>query len=420
MFKKTRICLPKHKTYFTILLLIISISILFTTCKGKIERLGPFLPSCLNAKLTASDAAAVGYFGESVSISGNKAIVGAYGDDDGGTNSGSVYLFKFNGTSWIETQKLTSPVPRENARFGSSVSISGDRAIVGANRDDYWTNDAGSAFIYKYNGIAWVQEQVLSATNSASDDEFGESVSISGDKAIVGAWKDDGTGSAYIYIYSGSSWDKYKITASDAASNDRFGGSVSISGDKAIVGAFLNDDDETNAGSAYIYKYNGSSWVQEQKLTSPVPEENGWFGVSVSISGDIAIVGVATTIVGTDSPGSVYLFKFNGTSWIETQKLTASDAAAEDSFGISVSILGDKAIIGAYRDDDGGENSGSAHIFKFNGTSWIEAQKLTASDAAAEDSFGINVSISGDRAIIGAFRDDDGGEDSGSAHIYCF
>ena len=118
------------------------------------------------------------------------------------------------------------------------------------------------------------------------------------------------------------------------------------------------------------------------------------------------------------SSGSAYIFKRDGTSWSQQQKLTASDGAAGDDFGRSVSISGDYAIIGAYGDDDKGTNSGSAYIFKWNGTGWVQQQKLTASDGAANDWFGHSVSISGDYAIIGADDDDDKGSSSGSAYIF--
>ena len=192
--------------------------------------------------------------------------------------------------------------------------------------------------------------------------------------------------------------------------------------DRAIIGALGNDDDEagTDAGSAYIFEVNGTDWNETMKLTASDAAEGDVFGSSVSIDGDRAIIGANRNDddAGTDA-GSAYIFEFDGTQWKETAILTASDAAANDNFGRSVSINGDRAIIGAPGNDDDGNASGSAYIFEVNGTDWNETMKPTASDAAADDLFGSSVSIDGDRAIIGANQNDDNGSNSGSAYIFC-
>jgi hypothetical protein len=368
------------------------------------------------AKLLASDGAANDIFGVSVSISGDYAIVGAFYDDDKGTDSGSAYIFRRDGNSWSEQSKLTASDGAAGDQFGISVSISGDYAIVGAYYDDDIGSSSGSAYIFKRDGTSWVQQAKLTASDGAVDDNFGCSVSISSDYAVVGAVNDDDkgidSGSAYIFKRNGTSWSQQqKLTASDGAANDIFGVSVSISGDYAIVGAAGDDDKGTNSGSAYIFLRSGTSWSQQAKLTALDGAASDYFGVSVSISGDYAIVGAA----GDDGyKGSAYIFKRDGTSWSQQAKLTASDGAAYDVFGYSVSISGDYAIVGAYNDD----SKGSAYIFKRNGTSWVQQQKLLASDGAAGDYFGYSVSISGDYAIVGAYQDDDKGTDSGSAYIY--
>jgi len=373
-------------------------------------------------KLLASDGNASDYFGNSVSISGDYAIVGAYGDDVSGTDSGSAYIFKWNGTSWVEQQKLTASGGATGDLFGVSVSISGDYAIVGANQDDVnGMVNSGSAYIFKRDGTTWSQQAKLTASDGNALDYFGYSVSISGDYAIVGADQDDvngmvNSGSAYIFKRDGTSWvQQPKLTALDGAASDYFGCSVSISGDYAIVGAYGDDVNGTDSGSAYIFFRSGTSWSQQAKLTASDGAASDRFGYSVSISGDYAIVGAYGD---QTSKGSAYIFLRSGTSWSQQAKLTASDGAANDWFGNSVSISGDYAIVGAFYDDDNGSASGSAYIFKRDGTTWIQQTKLTASDSAAGDYFGYSVSISGDYAIVGAHFDDDKGTDSGSAYIY--
>jgi len=374
-------------------------------------------------KLLAPDGADGDWFGYSVSISGDYAIVGAYGDDDKGSNSGSAYIFKRDGTSWSQQQKLTAPDGAAGDLFGYSVSISGDYAIVGAFYDDDKGSNSGSSYIFKRDGTGWSQQTKLLASDGAANDHFGESVSISGDYAIVGAEGDDdkgsNSGSAYIFKRDGTGWSQQqKLTASDGAAGDFFGASVSISGDLAIVGAVWDDDKGANSGSAYIFRWDGTSWSQQQKLLPSDGAAEDWFGSSVSISGDLAIVGAESDDDKGSYSGSAYIFRWDGTAWVQQQKLTASDGATYDNFGYSVSISGDLAIVGAHGDDDKGDFSGSAYIFKRNGTSWSQQQKLTASDGAAGDFFGDSVSISGDYATVGAVWDDDKGSDSGSAYVF--
>ena len=187
-----------------------------------------------------------------------------------------------------------------------------------------------------------------------------------------------------------------KLTAGDAAGGDQFGQPVSVDGRRAIVGAALDGFE----GSAYVFQRTGKSWSQEAKLTASDAATFDFFGFSSSISGDVAIVGA----IGDDGfTGSAYVFRRNGASWSEEAKLTVTDGAAGDQFGRTAYLDGDLAIVGAIGDDG---FTGSAYVFRWNGTTWIQEQKLTASDGALDDRFGTSVSISGDWAIVGGVRDD--------------
>jgi len=380
----------------------------------------PAFADCELAKLLATDGAAGDFFGDSVGISGDTAVIGAYYDDPNGSSSGSAYIFRFSGSSWVEEQKLTASDGAADDQFGVSVAISGDTAVIGARYDDPNDSSSGSAYIFRFSGSSWVEEQKLTASDGAADDWFGWSVGISGDTAVIGARGDDpnggGSGSAYIFRFNGSSWvEEQKLTASDGVAYDHFGYSVGISGDTTVIGAFGDDPNGKASGSAYIFRFSGSSWVEEQKLTASDGAEADRFGWFVGISGDTAVIGAFWDDDSGDRSGSAYIFRFNGSSWVEEQKLTASDSAAGDYFGNSVAISGDTAVIGARLDDDNGNSSGSAYIFRFSGSSWVEEQKLTASDGAAHDAFGWSVGISGDTAVIVA-----SGSDSGSAYIFRF
>ena len=220
-------------------------------------------------KLTAADRANLDRFGRRVSISGDYAIVAAYWDDDRGNDSGSAYIFTRSGTTWTQQQKLTASDGQGGDNFGFSVSISGDYAIVGAAFDDGQSSNTGSAYIFTRSGTTWTQQQKLTASDEQNGDDFGASVSISGDYAIIGADEvGSSTGSAYIFTRSGTTWtQQQKLTASDAASGDHFGFSVSISGDYAIVGAYLDDSEK---GSAYVFHFPPPS-PPPSPLPSPLP-----------------------------------------------------------------------------------------------------------------------------------------------------
>ena len=367
-------------------------------------------------KLLASDGTSENRFGHSVSISADRAVVGSVTDDDNGTNSGSAYVFEFNNGLWIQTAKLTASDGAANDQFGGSVSISGDKIIIGARFEDNNGSYSGSAYIFEfYNGV-W-NETKLTPSNGAGNDSFGNSVSISGNKAIVGAFgKDNRTGSAYVYQLINGTWtETEKFKASDAEVEDNFGFSVSISGDKAIVGSYRDDDNLIDRGSAYIYELSNGNW-NETKIIASDAVSGDHFGWSVSISGDKAIVG-SYRFTSVSNISSAYIYELNNGSWNET-KISATDGVTGDRFGSSVSISGNKTIVGSHYDDDNGTNSGSAYIFELSNGSWTESLKLNSSDGAISDFFGSSVSINDDIAFVGALEDDDKGNRSGSAYIF--
>ena len=385
------------------------------------------------AKLVASDGAVGDYFGYSVSISadGTTALIGAYLDDDKRVDSGSAYIFTRNGSSWIQSTKLVPTDGASSSHFGISVSISADgtTALVGSVNADGIVGNSGSAYIFTRNGSGWIQSAKLIASDGATNDYFGRSVSISADgsTALVGSYYDDdrgsNSGSTYVFIKDGSNWiQSTKLVASDGSDSDLFGYSVSISADgtTALVGAHGNDDNGDNSGSAYIFTRNGSNWIQSAKLVASDGTSNDYFGHSVSISADgtTALVGAHYDDDKGNDSGSAYIFTRNGSSWIQSAKLMPTDGAAQDRFGYSVSISADgtTALVGAFGDDD----KGSTFVFIKEGSNWIQSAKLVASDSTTGDGFGWSVSISADgtTALIGAYLDDDKGVDSGSAYIF--
>jgi uncharacterized repeat protein (TIGR02543 family) len=269
----------------------------------------------------------------------------------------------------------------------------------------------------------WSQQAKLTASDPAANDFFGYAVAVDGDTAVIGAvWDDEGSvdsGSAYIFTHSGGVWSQQaKLTASDPATNDFFGFAVAVDGDTAVIGVLQDDDDGVSSGSAYVFSRSGEVWSQQTKLTATDAAGGDVFGNAVAVNGDTAVIGAYRDDDGGVDSGSAYIFTRSGTTWSQQAKLTASDAAAGDYFGRSVAVSGDTAVIGAYWDDDGGNESGSAYVFSRNGGVWSQQAKLTASDPAANDFFGYAVAVSGDTAVIGAHLDDDGSSGSGSAYVF--
>jgi len=372
------------------------------------------------AKLGASDGAAGDYFGNSVSIDGDTMAIGAYHDNDQGTNSGSVYIFTRSGGIWTQQAKLVASDGAADDYFGISVSIDADTVVVGAYGD---SGDSGSAYIFTRSGTEWMQQAKLLSPDNSLGDYFGYSVSIDSDTVIIGAFRDDypgvESGSAYIFTRSGTTWTQQaKLFASDGTAGDYFGISVSIDGDTVVIGADRGDGQVAYSGSAYIFTRSGTAWTQQSNLFATDGAAYDSFGHSVSIDGDTVVIAAYSANAQEENSGSAYIFTRSGTAWTQQTELFASDGAAGDSFGVSVSIDGDTVVIGAVNDDTQGTRSGSAYIFTRSGTTWTQQAKLFASDGTADDILGNSVSIDTNTVVAGAPGDDDQGSNSGSVYIF--
>ncbi len=359
--------------------------------------------------LIADDGDSNEFFGFSVAIAGDIAVVGAQGDDENGDDSGAAYVFTRSGDDWSQEAKLTANDAEAGDQFGGSVALFGETILVGARRDDDNGDESGAAYLFTRHGSGWVQQAKLTAADGESGAEFGRSVALCGDTAVIGAALDDAkgedSGSVYMFTRSGTNWSQLaKLTAADGAKGDVFGISVALDGDTALVGADLDDDKAEDSGSVYVYTRSKGNWSQQAKLTADDAGNVDIFGVRVAISGDTALIAARRDdddVNGVDS-GSAYVFVRSGTSWTQQAKLTANDAEAGDLFGFSVALYEDTAIVTAAMDDDGGLNSGAAYVFTRSGSDWSQQAKLTAADGAAEDVFGWSVSLSGNTAMVGA------------------
>ena len=383
-------------------------------------------PFVQEAKLTASDGAASDNFGYSVSTSGSTMVVGAYWAAVGGNGGqGAAYVFTESASGWTQTAKLTAS--DGGGWFGFSVAISGDTIVVGspeatASGESTGLIGQGAAYVFTESASGWTQAAKLTASDGAAFDYFGYSVSISDNTVVVAAWAASvggniAQGAAYVFTEPASGWANMtqtaKITASDGAANDHFGWSISISGSTVVVGvAWATVGANANQGAAYVFTEPASGWVnmtQTAKLTASDGAALNGFGASVSISGSTVVVGAPYATVGGDGgQGAAYVFTEPNSGWAnttETIKLTAPDGAADNEFGYSVSISpsGDTIVVGSPYAAVGG-NQGAAYVFAETGSGWVKATetaKLTASDGAEGD-FGNSVSVSGSTVVVGA------------------
>ncbi len=360
-------------------------------------------------------------FGSSVSISGNYAIIGSPLDDSEGANAGVVYFYELINGTWVEMQRVTSSDADAGDNFGVSVSISGTKAVVGASNE----SGTGAAYFFELSGGTWSEVNKVFASDAQNGDGFGLSVSISGTNAVIGANGEDSggltAGAAYFFDLSGGTWSEVnKVIASDSQNNDQFGRSVAISGTNAVVGAYLEDTSFPNNGAVYFFELSGGTWSETQKVLASDQENNAQFGISVAISGTNAIVGTWYEDSGVNSDnGAVYFYELNGGTWSEVNKLIASDPDDAVNLGTTVAIDGNYAVSGAREIFNAtGNDEGSAYFYKFDGSTWSEINKVKASDAEASDEFGIAVGISGNYALIGARREDTGGNDVGASYFF--
>ena len=239
------------------------------------------------AKLTASDAASRDFFGKSVAVDGDTAVIGAVGDDDAGSSSGSVYVFVRSNGGWVEQAKLTASDAADHDLFGNSVAVDGDTAVISAQSKDGVGSRSGAVYVFVRSGDEWVEQAKLTASDAADHDLFGAPAAVDDDTAVFGAhYDDDGgyrSGAVYVFVRSDGGWvEQAKLTASDAASHHYFGSSVAVTGDTILIGADGDDNAGEDSGSMYVFVRSGDGWVEQAKLTASDAAQSDRFGTSVA------------------------------------------------------------------------------------------------------------------------------------------
>ncbi|HQR36431.1 MAG TPA: putative Ig domain-containing protein, partial [Blastocatellia bacterium] len=376
------------------------------------------------AKLNAGDSS-VGdgdRFGWSVSLSGNSVIVGSYQDDgNAGADQGAAYVFVRIGSTWTQQQKLVASDAAAGDLFGHKVAISGETAVVAADQDDIGGNtDQGSAYVFKRNGASWSQQKKLTGANSAAYDRFGSSVAISGTTILIGSASDDDNannvqdcGTAYVFVFDGVDWaQQAKLAAADLAANDYFGFSVDISGDLAVIGAYGKNGFQ---GAAYVFARHAAIWTQQQKLAPGDGEAGDWFGGSVSVDGNTIISGAY--VGGNINQGAAYVYQVYADIG-QSQKIAGDGfAATGESFGGAIAISGDTAAISAWNWQN---HTGIVRIYTRNANnSWTYSQSISASNGNPGDYFGSSLAIDGNILAVGVPYDHFlGSTYSGSVYVY--
>jgi hypothetical protein len=383
-------------------------------------------------KFTATAGAESELFGYSVAASANVVVVGAPQDSAAAKLGGSTTVYRRVRHVWVEEAQLTASDAPVGGFFGYSVAVHGALAVMGAWGDDHAGEDSGSAYVFRFDADAmlWIEDAKLTASDAEADDQFGRSVAVHGDVIVVGATHDDDLsdngGAAYVFRYVRGKWVQEAKLAPIKGPNFLFGHSVSVSGDVVVVGEPDHDLINSEPGATHVYRFDGAVWVPEALLTPSDGAPQDHFGQSVSVDGNLLVVGAFRHEHDVAEPdaGAAYVYRFDGTDWIEEAELTASDAAEDDSFGasfgVSVSLDGNVIVIGSHLGDTAAADAGSAYAFRFHADSseWVEEVRLTASDAFFLDYFGTAVAVSGDVAVVGARWDDDHGPDSGSAYVF--
>lgn len=339
-----------------------------------------------------------------VAVEGTVAVVGAWRESVGANAvQGSAYVFVFNGTSWVQRQRLVASDGAFADQFGSAVAISGNTILVGAlgkqnvAGPDY---NFGAAYVFVNNGTSWVQQAKLVASDTTAGSAFGAEVALQGDTAVIGAYLGQPggtgarTGTAYVFERSGSTWTQQRLDGGDHQANDSFGRSVGISGSAVCVGSRRVLGNGARSGAVYVFTKSGSTWGLQQKVVSPTPVDNDLFGASCSLDGDALAIGAP----GEAGGGGVYVANRTGTVWSVQEHLTPGGNPTTAALGSDVDLRGDLLVAGAA----GEQFLGAVYFFERSAGTFVERQKVVNTTGTTNDGFGLDVAQDGVTALAGA------------------
>lgn len=370
--------------------------------------------------LRATDTEQGDAFARTVAVHAGTLVVGAQGDDDRGPGSGSVYVFEDGGGGWTQVAKLTTADGFDGDRFGESVAVWGGTIAVGApmrgcGPSHGHATECGAVYLFERDPASgWIETQKLVAADGASLDWFGWNVALDGDTLVVGAYgaDDNGPDAGAAYVFerdAGGVWiETRKLIAPDGQPHDWFGNWVSVSGDTALIGVYNDGHAGYVSGSAHVFRRAGGSWTHEAKLTASDAQAYDHFGVSVSISGDVALIGAHRSggLPPKPGPGAAFVFERHAGTWQETARLAAPDGVDADAFGCSVAIAGGRLVVGARNHAAEAPGAGAAYLFRRTlAGGWSPVAAVVASDAGPMRHFSHSVSIGPEWAAFGVWED---------------
>ncbi|MEK7954390.1 choice-of-anchor D domain-containing protein [Luteolibacter soli] len=381
----------------------------------------------LRYEFKSPDETPFGYFGQAVAISGNRVVVGSDLPVGGAPRAGMVHIFDLTtSTPSIPWLTLTHPDPAADDFFGHSVAIQGNIVVVGVWLDDTGAENAGSAFVYDLSSpTPWLPVLQLANPTPEKDDSFGVAVGVSGTKVVVAAYGDDSiahnAGAAYVYdLQSGTpNVPVATITLPNAAQNDGFGDALAISGTKLAIAAEGADAGATNAGKVAVYDLANLA-TAPLVLTSPAPQEHGYFGTSVSLSGSRLVIGEYRKDATVEDAGVCHVYDLSGgTPGTPTHTLKKVAPETADFFGNAVAVSGNIVLAGAFHDDSGDSESGASYLFDLgSATPLVPTMPLNSPVTNSADHFGTSVAISGDRVVVGAPESESGASKAGRIRLF--
>lgn len=364
--------------------------------------LTPAAGQCERQKLIASDGVLDDFFGAAVDVAGDLAVIGAWGRDEGAAFTGAAYVYLRIGDQWQGETKLVASDAEKDDVFGSSVRIDGELIVVGATLE----GGDGAVYLYRFDGTQWIEEAKLKGPSGSSF--FGASVAVFQDRVAVGSpGTDQRDGRVHVFSYDGVQWSLEASIASPRGPGNGgdFGSRVALSGPVLVVGERLDQARGMFAGTAWAWRYDGTSWGLDSELIAADNGARHFFGDSVAVDSNTAVVGAWGHSGAGTASGAAYVFQFDAGAWTETARLTASDADERDEFGRDVSIDGDIVVVSARRDEAAGADSGSGYLFRRAGRDWVEAAKLVPADGAASQGFASAVAVDGPVLVLGASGD---------------
>lgn len=376
----------------------------------------------LKDKITLSEPSAVDYFGKSIDMDSKWAIIGAPGDDDVNTNSGAAYVYEYVNGEWIQFQKLKASDASISAEFGATVAIDNELIAIAALK--FGGSESSKVYIFRFDGSQWVEEQIVYAVLNGNPDWFGQAIDINGDIIAVGRpIINQSSGDIYIYKYDGAIWQQQAILVpNNLPIYSRLGSSLSLSENNILVaGAYQSSFNGSNyVGSVYAYQLNGNSWDFIERVVPSDYAASDRFGDEVSLRNGRLIASSTGDDDNGSYSGSVYVFEFDGTSFLEKQKLLASNGFTDDFFGSKLSQNENFILITSSGADNAGLDQGAVYVFAHNGTSWNEREILVPDDIEDNDRFGNSIGIFDSSKILIGSYDDDTGTNSGSVYYYDF